>query len=83
MSRWLTIDEAARYFGVSRRTVSRRISSGEWPTTVLPGMCNRRFSPADIAQIESQAMKTPPHEELGSDSCEGDVSPAAGESAGK
>lgn len=50
--RWLTIAEAAKRFGVSRSTVDRRIATGEWPVTRLPGMKAPRFSPDDIATIE-------------------------------
>jgi excisionase family DNA binding protein len=52
---WLTIDQAAGYFGVSRATIDRLIASGEWQTSILPGMRHRRFSPADIAAIELAA----------------------------
>lgn len=53
---WLTIDDAAAYFSVSRATVERRIASGDWPISTLPGVSRPRFSPADIATIESLAI---------------------------
>lgn len=52
---WLTISQACTYFGVGRATIDRLIASGEWPTSVLPGMRHRRFSPSDIAAIEQRA----------------------------
>jgi excisionase family DNA binding protein len=52
---WLTIDGAARYFGVGRTTVYRRIQAGDWPTSVLPGMRAKRFSPENIAAIQQAA----------------------------
>lgn len=52
---WLDIDQLAAHFGVGRRTVERKISSGVWPSTVLPGTRARRFSPDDVAEIESAA----------------------------
>lgn len=52
---WLTIGDAMRYFGVSRSTITRRITTGDWPTTVLPGMRSPKFSPADVEAIEAAA----------------------------
>lgn len=56
---WLTIAQAAVYFGVSRATIERRIAAGDWPTSILPGMTKPRFSPADIATIEQAAQPGP------------------------
>lgn len=56
---WLTIGQAARYFGVSRSTADRLIASGDWPTSKLPGMTNRRLSPEDVAHIEARAERSP------------------------
>lgn len=53
---WLSIDAAARYFGVSRATADRLIAAGDWPTSKLPGMHHRRLSPEDVASIESRAV---------------------------
>lgn len=57
-SGWLTIDQAATYFGVSRATADRLIAAGTWPTSKLPGMRHRRFSPEDIAAIASAATSS-------------------------
>lgn len=55
---WLTIDQAAQHFGVSRATADRLIAAGTWPTTRLPGMRHRRLSPEDIALIVARAERT-------------------------
>lgn len=55
---WLTIDQAAAHFGVSRATADRLIAAGLWPTSILPGMRHRRFSPENLAFIEQQAAQT-------------------------
>lgn len=52
---WASVGQLADHFGVSRPTVYRRMRAGEWPSSVLPGMRHRRFSPADIAAIEQMA----------------------------
>lgn len=52
---WLSVDEVAAYFAVARRTVNRKVSSGEWPCSYLPGIAARRFSPDDVARIEADA----------------------------
>ena len=54
---WATVAQTARHFHVSRATVYRRVKAGEWPSSVLPGMRHRRFSPDDLAAIA--AMATP------------------------
>jgi hypothetical protein len=52
---WLTFDQAAIYFGVSRRTVERQVYAGLWPVSYLPGMTKPRFSPENIVTIEQAA----------------------------
>lgn len=52
---WMTVDQAAAHFGIGRTTVYRLIGSGEWPSSRLPGMRHRRFSPEDIARITELA----------------------------
>lgn len=61
---WLTIAQAAAYFGVSRRTVARRIAAGDWPISRLPGMRSRRFSPEDWAAIEAAAEPADDHRQI-------------------
>jgi excisionase family DNA binding protein len=51
----MTVDQAAAHFGIGRTTVYRLIGSGEWPSSRLPGMRHRRFSPEDIARITELA----------------------------
>lgn len=54
---WLSIAEAARYFGIGRSTIDRLIDSGVWPTpVVLPGMRTRRFSPEQIEWVKANAV---------------------------
>jgi excisionase family DNA binding protein len=56
---WLTIDQAAAYFGVSRATVERQVYAGEWPIVLPPGDASRpRFSPENIVAIEQAAATT-------------------------
>lgn len=53
---WLSISEMADYFGISRQTVHRLIKTGEWPSPQrLPGLRQRKFSPAQRAEIEQRA----------------------------
>jgi excisionase family DNA binding protein len=54
-SGWLTVPEAAARYGLSKATIYRLIASGEWPSSVLPGVRARRFSPADLEQIERRS----------------------------
>lgn len=53
--RWLSIAAAARYFGVSRATADRLVTSGEWPSSTFPGMTHRRV---DVTAIEGNAEPT-------------------------
>lgn len=53
---WLSVDGAAAYFGVSRRTVYRRVNEGAWPTSRLPGSERIRFSPVDLLHIEGAPL---------------------------
>jgi len=55
---WLTVTQAAAYFGVGKTTAYRLIEAGEWPTSKLPGMRRSKFSPADIASIEARAARS-------------------------
>jgi excisionase family DNA binding protein len=55
---WLTIDQAAAYFGVSRATVERQVYAGTWPISYLPGISRPRFSPENIVAIEQAAATT-------------------------
>lgn len=52
---WLDADQLAAYFGISRRSVDRKASSGEWPSSQLPGIIGRRFSPEQVRAIEAAA----------------------------
>lgn len=54
-SAWLDSEQLAAYFGISRRSVDRKAASGEWPSSQLPGLSGRRFSPADVRAIETAA----------------------------
>lgn len=52
---WLSVNDAAAYYGVSRATVYRRIETGDWPCSRLPGSSHLRFSPEDLLAISQQA----------------------------
>jgi excisionase family DNA binding protein len=52
---WLSAAEVAALFGVSVRTVRRRIADETWPSTRVPGTRARRFSPADVEAIGEMA----------------------------
>lgn len=54
---WMTLSQAAAHYGVGRSTVNRLVDSGEWPSTLLPGMTHRRISPADQKVIETNAVR--------------------------
>jgi hypothetical protein len=51
---FLDMHQLADYFGVSHRTVQRRVASGDWPSSPVPDTRARRFSPADVARIEKR-----------------------------
>lgn len=53
LAAWLTVEQVARHFGISRSTVYRLIASGDWPQPVrLPGMRHRRYS---VEQLDGMA----------------------------
>lgn len=53
---WMSVSQAAVYFGIGRTTAYKLVAAGEWPTSRLPGMRDYRLSPQDIADIEDRAQ---------------------------
>jgi excisionase family DNA binding protein len=58
-ARWLSVKEAADYLGMGQSTLYRLIAMGAVPHRVTPGTGVRRFTAADIAEIEKMAYRPP------------------------